>query len=89
MFGNGVFGSKMVDMTTGWRKLHNKGLHELFNCYQYGYQLEEEMGHRCSTHGIDWVSMPILFEKTVRKKPLERYLGLRESNIKMNLAQMS
>jgi hypothetical protein len=50
-----IFGPKRDEVTGGWRKLHNKELHNfvLFTKYnKYDQVKEDEMGRTCSTNGI-------------------------------------
>jgi hypothetical protein len=48
-----IFGPKMVEVTGGWRKLHNEELHDMYSLpsIMRNYQVEEdEVGGACNTN---------------------------------------
>jgi hypothetical protein len=84
-----IFGSKRNEVTRGWRRLHNEGLH---NLYSSPSRIINSRRMRWAGHvGQMWEKRNadrILVRKLARKRPLRRPRGRWVGNIKMDLREI-
>jgi hypothetical protein len=84
-----IFGAKGDEVKRGWRKLHNKELHNIFFAkHNYNDQvMKDEMGRACSTQGEKRNAYRIFVGRPEGKRPLGRYKCRWEDNIKLYLKE--
>ena len=81
-----VFGSKRVDVTGEWRKLHNE---ELSAEYCTGSKIEKnEMGGACGAYGAGERSVQGSGGNPEGRRPMGRPRRRWEDNIKMDLQEV-
>jgi hypothetical protein len=86
-----IFGSKRDQITRGWRKLHNKKLHNLYSSpsiFMNDEVKENVMGRACNTNGGKEESIYVISGKARGNKLLGRPRLTWVDNINMDLGEM-